>query len=336
MQVILGGPGSSGSSLLSEKLRDAVREVSLPELSLFNKPTLYNDWERAKFLIVKNSRRLETQGWFPYPRTRISSLDLGWTEKEINEMIVASRSLIEFSDLLFSKKMSDVGANGWIEKTPSNAYCFDYFLAQRTNNRVILCVRNPYDTVASLVNRGMSPYFAAGLWLYNTVAALRCFSSDRFLLVRYEDLLSDPDEQISRICSFANLNRRSDSDKKAENIDDPGGVHLYRKIESWKFDPSGAIAKSNSTFDSFDEYNQSLIIAAISSIKVRLDDRPVPLKSGWISIPDLLPELTYSEIPMRGQHRLALQGQFIFDYCKRALLHYHSSLSGYPAKLDIK
>ena len=330
MTTIIGGSGSSGSTLLRNLLNRQEDIYSGPEMNFLNKRMLFDDWNRNKTLILTNRRKLETGGWFPYPGTRVFDENLGWSRAEIVDLVNTSTSVSKFADRLFSRPMKAKGASLWIEKTPSNAYCFARFLDSSPTHRCILMCRNPFDTVASLVKRGLSEYFAAGLWVYNSASAMQSFDSRRMMTMSYENLLEDSGAELARIYKFLSL------DLKNLTLDAEGSV--APKVESersaagfnqWQHDPRDKIRKSKrSTFETLPKETRQRVVSALNRVEVAIESR-----RGFVSAHEIALQLGYEWHSEAVSNRARLTRQMLTDLVRRSGLGYSSGFLNYPGRV---
>jgi hypothetical protein len=205
--VLIGGSPSTGSSVLVNILNRHPDVVAGPETFLFMHPKLYTNWERYKHFLIRKSKvgGLKSIGWF-----RMNGADLldpfyGHSPSTLRKCLESAASFPEFARDFFQPAMQAKGARIWVEKSPSNALCLDVFLKHFPSGRVIHTTRDPYDTMASLVARGYSAFYAAGAYLINTAFALRAAGEGRHFLLRYEDWVMDPQERLSACLSFLGL-----------------------------------------------------------------------------------------------------------------------------------
>ena len=203
MNILIGGSGSSGSTLLRTLLNNHPDIFSGDELSLFNKHMAYADWPKfCASLDETLARSCCSDGWFPFPEINILDTEYGWSSDELKSVIARSCSLVDFAQTFFRRPLEIYEKSFWIEKTPSNAYCFSQFLDQFPESKVIHLVRDPYDSITSLIKRGFSVYYAVGIWFINNAFALRVESDNRYLRIRYEDLCSETDATMAVIFKF--------------------------------------------------------------------------------------------------------------------------------------
>ena len=331
MSIIIGGSGSSGTTLLRSLLNRQKEVYSGPEMNLLNKPMLFDNWNRNKALIAAlHPRRLETGGWFPYPGTRVFDEDIGWASSEILDLIEKSSSVTEFANTLLSRPTQEKGAQIWIEKTPSNAYCFSRFLNASAEHKCILMCRNPFDTVASLVNRGLSEYFATGLWLYNTASAMQSIGSSRVMLTFYEHLIDDPEAELSRIFEFLSLDPSKiivEADKDSQPKE--SGSRAEAGFSQWQNDPRGEVRKpQNSTFDRLTDVKQQKIVSALNRVEVSLEG-----ETRLVSARDIAGKLGFDWREEEVSHRTSLRIQRLEDLARRSAFRYSTGLFNYPGRV---
>ena len=238
--IIIGGSGSSGSTLLATII-NRHPDISIgPELSLFNKPVIYNEpyhlfSKNLESYIVKGT---STQGWFLYWKTLRELKKYGWDKNELIKMSYNCKNNVEFIDNFFNRYLEENNSSIWAEKTPSNSYCFQSFLKLYPNGRIIHIYRDYRDVVSSLKRRGMNSYYASMLYLYNTSTALGCRKQENYYELSYEELVTDPSRSINDLCKFLKVpyNKKMIKESKGENVS---------QIKSWRNNPSGEI-RSNS------------------------------------------------------------------------------------------
>ena len=93
----------------------------------------------------------------------------------------------------------------WGEKTPDHAFFAETLLAWYPGATVIHILRDPRDVVASLMDLPAFPNSALGnanLWLTFNRAAIRASRQPGYVLVRYEELVADPERELGRLCAF--------------------------------------------------------------------------------------------------------------------------------------
>ena len=234
--IIIGGSGSSGSTLLATILNRHSDIAIGPELSLFNKPVIYNE-SYGRFIRNLNryiKKGVSTQGWFSYLNTFSELEKFGWDDEELIEMALSCDNIIEFIDLFFKIFLDKNKKKIWGEKTPSNSYYFDSFLNLYPKARIIHIVRDMKDVIPSFKKRGMNSYDASMLWLYNTSMALRLNQRVNYHELSYEDLVLNPEITLRSLCKFLKISYNKEM-LRTSNEDN------MSKIKSWGNNPSGQV-----------------------------------------------------------------------------------------------
>lgn len=91
------------------------------------------------------------------------------------------------------------------EKTPDHALLTETLCSWYPDCRIIHLLRDPRDVVASLVRMpwGSNSVVAnARRWVRCTVGGQLCNGRENHLLVRYEQLVRQPERELTRVCGF--------------------------------------------------------------------------------------------------------------------------------------
>jgi sulfotransferase family protein len=326
--IIIGGSGSVGSTLLATVLNRHEDMFCGPELSLFNKEVAFTDWAAARRMIREQPKRFVTHGWGPYSGTGLSQDDYCWDKLELDGLLSTSNSLVEFTRHFFEKPLAKEGKHVWVEKTPSNSFCFSEFLDTFEDPRVVHITRNPLDTVLSLVNRGFTPIYAAGIWVYNCAMALRSRESIFYHELKYEDLTSRPEEVLRGLIDFLGV---SPDQKLLAATED--GRHI-KTLDSWTLSPSDAIKPRNAR--SFEqapdqlrkEIRTALTVFRVSEKHQRRFDTPA------VSCEEVSALLGYTFDPYSNK---TFSRSFSFaitgDVLRRTIRGYETGFLNYPGTL---
>ena len=100
------------------------------------------------------------------------------------------------------------GKTRWGEKTPHHTLCWQTILEGFPELKVVHLVRDGRDVALSFRAAPFGPkhvYPAAHHWVRYVSAAEAAgaaLGADSFLVVRYEDLVSDPERELRRICTL--------------------------------------------------------------------------------------------------------------------------------------
>lgn len=329
MSIIIGGSGSAGTTLLRVRLNNHPDLFSGTELNFLNKKILFNDWNKFKSLLLPPNNRIATNGWFPYPGTNLLNNDFKWGLDDLENLINSSKDINSFTNSFFQRSLEYNNAKVWIEKTPSNAYCFDDFLKQFNDGKVIHVVRNPYDAVASLVSRGMSEYFAAGIWVYNNSTALISQESDRYLRIFYEDLIQKPNEVFQNIYRFIGVPLV----ETGKSISQPNST--IDGHPSWESNPYSEIKpRAIGKFDTLNKHQKERIIYALESFYISKKDIE---KNGldFSNCYELCKFFNYDYKVAKKSYFMSLASQFLKDVSKRTIKRYPTSPPNYIGRVKL-
>jgi hypothetical protein len=92
-----------------------------------------------------------------------------------------------------------------LEKTPKHIYCYAEIKKVAPNSKIIVMVRNPLDTIASLFERFKDLNYCIERWIFDHKQALQIQHKPDVILIHYEDLTELPSKEIEKICLFLNL-----------------------------------------------------------------------------------------------------------------------------------
>lgn len=98
----------------------------------------------------------------------------------------------------------------WVEKTPYNALYAETIFSEWTNAKCIHIVRDPRDNFVSYHRK--QPSWTAKVFAYNWVRSTRAgienrdkYGEDRYLILRFEDLLQEPDKVTHQLAAFLDI-----------------------------------------------------------------------------------------------------------------------------------
>jgi len=249
MSILIGGSPSTGSSLLRRMLNRHTEIFCGSETSLFAKTELFTDWEEYKVRLFRPSHfGLSNAGWHNFIGLEIDE-EYQWTRKEMRQLIKTHFDFPSFVNSFYKPILEREGKCFWAEKTPSNAFTLKVFLDTFGDGKIIHTVRHPLDIIASLVNRGKSVYDATALCLLNMSKALLCESDPRYFLLKYEDLVTQPEETLVNLCDFLNI-------LYEENMLEPQSSETgVTQMKGWKSDETDK--PSTSSIGRFQELSMS-------------------------------------------------------------------------------
>jgi hypothetical protein len=132
-----------------------------------------------------------------------------------SKLIELCRELI---DGLFSENATARGANGWIEKTPSNIASIEFLYELYPDAIFINCIRDPRGVLHSFrrlnwINGSLEEVAEHISAYYDYLAIKREFGKFRphqYYEIRLEDLVEEPEKEITNILSFLQATPYSD------------------------------------------------------------------------------------------------------------------------------
>jgi len=162
----------------------------------------------------------------------------GFTEETVSNLAASCDEFGDFADCFFSHPVKINQKSMWVEKTPTNAYCIQEFLSLYPFGRYVHVVRDGRDVVPSLVKRGYSTEAAVRRWLHDTAAGYPHRKSKRYMEIKYEDLVTNPEHTLDALFDFLGVDERSNS--ILATYRNRNGISGGSK--TWTFDPHQAIS----------------------------------------------------------------------------------------------
>lgn len=278
-----------------------------PETALFAYPQLYKKWNRYKpFLLTKGVAGVKSTGWAIRNGWTIQP-EYGWANADLQKTILRSPSFTQFVTAFYAPILRKYNKKYWVEKTPVNACGFQAFLDHFPKGKVIHPVRNPYDTVASLISRGMSAYQAAAYYLYNTSHAISCKSNPRYYEISYENLVKHSKKTLEQLFLFMNIPFEENIiEAKYEKRSEP------TQLDGWKSDETAKISKSSiGRFQELPDEIKESIHAAFNTIEIspkHLEKYNLKAKN-IATIADVL-NYEYNEVCLHDYHAIFKKERF--------------------------
>ena len=292
--ILIGGSPSTGSSALVHILNRHPALLAGPETYLFMHPGLYTDWERHKTYLLKTSKfgGLKSRGWFKMNGADLLQPFYGQSTTSLLHLIAEADTFSHFAGAYFQSALQKAGARIWVEKSPSNALCFDHFLHIFPEGKVVHTTRDPYDAIASLVARGLSPFSATAFYLINTAFAIKKAEDSRYHLLKYEEWVASPEKVLKPLLQSLGLKWRADL------IRPEAGEEV--RMEGWLHNEKAALStRSIGRFYQLTDEQQRHITCAVRQMRINPRYRKVyGLEVG--SIQDLCAALGYPEKPSVG------------------------------------
>ena len=182
--ALVGGCGSSGTTLLIHLLSRHPQVASAPELNFFNHPESLDVATFAASLDALLARRCLTPGYKQVATFLGPRRDLGIDRELLASWAARARDATELHALLAEHVCARVGATHFVEKTPTNVYAFAMLARENPRARLVHLTRDGRDVAASLLRRGKSLYASGSRWLYDTLAGLRARGHPSYLEIR--------------------------------------------------------------------------------------------------------------------------------------------------------
>lgn len=134
---------------------------------------------------------------------------------DVLQIVKSESSFIEMEDrnalpLLFHRTMSALakraGKRRWVQKATSHIFYARDIEFRLPGSKQIFIVRNPFDLAASLKRRRQGNQQLRAVWAWNRGVRLALQLHQelpgRFLMIRYEDIVSEPGRAVRQICTF--------------------------------------------------------------------------------------------------------------------------------------
>lgn len=264
--ILVGGCGSSGTTLLATILNRHPEIACGYEMSVFNKRIVYEDYDRfSRMLAVWLDRGVPTDGYCLYPAVFPHRSRCDITDVHLRRWAEDAHTLREFVVFLQSHVLRKRGKTRFAEKTPSNVYCFREFADVFPDGRIIHLVRDGRDVVCSLMRRGMSLFRASSRWLYDTASGTACRDLSQYVEIRYEDLVTHPKLVVQRICDHLEICFAAEMLEIGDDSVPRNG------LPAWRSSPTEPISS-----DSVGQYKEVLDASQLSCFdSVRLTDYAV-------------------------------------------------------------
>ena len=203
MPVFIGGCPRSGTTLLGAMLGAHSRCVATPESIFTIRPLA------ARFR--QNGNRLSESIIDEVLKTwRFRTWDLPVSKQDLAGLFDSSSlaALLEYLVEEYARKRGKLSFDFWIDHTPQNTSYALTLLEHFPDAKFIHLVRDARAVAASVMRVPWGPNtaeFAARSWLswvFFGLSAETALSGEQILRVKYENLISAPQETLERICAF--------------------------------------------------------------------------------------------------------------------------------------
>jgi len=212
---IVGMP-RSGTTLIQGILCNTGKYFPIPETHFFSR-VAYGLPEK----LDQKARRYILRVLMKKSRIRADELALAGinTQKEAFEYVIS----------IFNTKNQST----FLEKTPRHVFFYSKILKYYPSAKFICMIREPKNSVASQLTSSPVPNKSVTRlsFLYRKIAkaVINIQAMRNVFLIKYEDLTTDQESIVSKICSFLNIPYNS---KFIENVAAPAGI--VSEHEFWK------------------------------------------------------------------------------------------------------
>jgi len=230
--IVIGGCGSSGTTLLRQMLDRHPQVFCGPESDLFLNRTASTEDLAGRF---------------------------GFGVEEVRRWREESRTKVEFIERFQAACLARSGKSVWAEKTPENIREFANIARRFPRARLVHVIRDGRDVACSLLdadwmrlekitggadrNSPEALESAIRYWAERVAFGRRLAGSPNYHEVRYEDLLADPETSMRNLLAFAGLAwdaRVLQADAGAATRD--GRPIYHASVGRWRDELSGAEA----------------------------------------------------------------------------------------------
>lgn len=206
--VFIGGCDRSGTTLLGSMLGAHSDCLTIPESQF--KTDIFKSFQGninllQAFNLVKNH-------W----RFKIWELNLGSIPMPKESPWNSYSNLLEWIIIKYGESVGKTSFNTWIDHTPSNIKNANILLELFPQGKMIHIIRDGRAVALSVMKLEWGPNTvlkAAPWWVENVAYGLASESvleKDKILRVKYEDLITDPEKTLKKVCNFINIEYQSD------------------------------------------------------------------------------------------------------------------------------
>ncbi len=245
---IIGGCGSSGTTLLTHLMSKSKYICSGPEFNCFNHPELYNFTS-----LIKNFENMYNGKCLPNGYIDVGVFMTHRKEYDIDintvkRWIKLSSDSSSFINQIAQNMTNKYKTPYFIEKSPTNVYCFETISKNFPQYYLIHVIRDGRDVVASLMKRGFNLFGAGSRWLFDTLSGMKARGTNNYIEIRYEQLVSNPPNTLKKLFEklglpFDSRNILSMSKKSQGQYDEDWKKRKEPKV--WLQTPSDPISTSS-------------------------------------------------------------------------------------------
>lgn len=205
--IFIIGPGRSGTTLLRSMLV-AGKQIAIPPETYVIGPSI---WKFASYNLSWNdTARLIIALFESHIQFRWWDVNLYPAYQRAINIKPSERSLARIIDEVFKcygeQKFPD--ATIWGDQSPINTFHLARIDKTFPQGKYIHMLRDGRDAIASFVDIGLELEIATNRWIEGVKHSRRLgakIGEDRFLEVRYEQLVTEPLSILQRVCEFVGI-----------------------------------------------------------------------------------------------------------------------------------
>jgi len=118
------------------------------------------------------------------------------------KMFMGTMKNLEKWVLRIEKDLIEQKKARWAEKTPSHIHHIAHILQKWPQAKIILILRDPRDTIASLKARFNDLERSITRWIYDNSAGVKYWNHPNVYVIKYEDIISDREKYLAQLFSF--------------------------------------------------------------------------------------------------------------------------------------
>jgi len=204
--AIVGGCGSSGTTLLTHLLSKHPDIGSGPEFNCFNHFEVYDfPLFKRKFHSMYDGK-CAPWGYIDVHVFMTNRQHYGIDLRQLESWVSKSTSTDEFLSKLCLHMGDRFQTEYFVEKSPTNIYAFRVLAENFPHVPLVHLVRDGRDVAASLMKRGFNLYSAGTRWLYDTLSGMNARGAENYIEVSYEQLVHSHIDVLGRIFEHIGVN----------------------------------------------------------------------------------------------------------------------------------
>ena len=216
--IFIGGCGSSGTTLFAKMIGNHPEIALGEELAVFDHPQIFSKsiGELKQAYLEQGFTRPDflTGQIFPLttkfgPYFGLFYPNHGRLYHDVNTtctLLRQANSITGFFNFFLTQFARDQGKNRWAEKTPNNIYTANNILEAYPDGKFIHIIRDGRDVIHSLVSRrNFDLQSAIVRWLSAVSVRDKIAFAERYLEIKYEDLVLDTEQVLHTVCEFLEI-----------------------------------------------------------------------------------------------------------------------------------